>query len=321
MEVQLLQKLQLISDTLQKEKRNWRKIYLYQRFFYYGTELRHLFEDKILPFINCKYPNVDRDLIDLTTALFQWYDSPQHDENICNVERAILHWFTVVGELNQTYTKEYLVLRKDFMYKLLRNKVDDKKNPIYELLLFTTIAWCNALEDEEMSYDVGQTLSMVRGYCNLLRFKKKKDTVEPKVDDMPVCEQWDELVHYILSLLDLQVVMGRDHAVTLYESLDWAGKFSIHSAREMIADPSPWLTKKFGLKEPIVMSFDFKQWLDANHESLDLLMVPSKHKYTNNGLITLKKQKECHTLMCAVTLAVWIIRRLSHWVVVYHTRK
>jgi hypothetical protein len=252
----------------------------------------------------CKYPSTDFEPIPLDMALMLWRDHPKVDKYVCLLQRAI---FLFLHETMEKQIQEYKRLRKVYATELIDtfknlNKPKAQPNAIYELMLHTHLVWCDSTN--ENVEEITRMLTAVRGICE--RLKLDRHTASAK--QTTPCEQWHELIHYLLSLLDLPLSMGKDYEVTLYETLDWTGKFSLKEALSILKSPQAFLQQKYHLTSPLTLQFDYFAWFKANHATLDKL--PNPHDMMIDA-----KQKKCHMILTALAISVWIIRRLSRFVV------
>lgn len=313
MEEELVTKIDMIQETLSKETLPWRRTYLYQRFFHYFARIRQQLNQYLLPSINCKHHNVNRSRIPLLTALLIWRENPQDDICACDLQQSIFLWMEKKTNVSRLYMIDYKQLRKTIASDIMAKKhALAKTNPIYELMVFSTIVWCDSTQSY-IANEVHIMLSLVRGYCSQLRFSRAGPGKQ--LDQMSPCEQWHELVQYIISLLEVHVVVCADDAITLCNKLDWTGKFSTAKVLTIIEHPEFWLKRKFELQAPVELQFDYFAWLQQNHDSLDKLPTPDELKYNTSSPVPITIQKKCHIMLSALTLSLWIISRLSHWVI------
>jgi hypothetical protein len=321
-------------DQLSKKVINppklWHRVYYYKRFYQRFAEARYRFNHLILPVLVCKYPDATRQVQSLATALDIWYTNPQEDRFICDLIRAIKVWLHETQKKSDEYLPVFRELRRQFVVEILVNRdVMMVKNNIHELMMYSTLLWCSrgesqsemeynrGLPHEEMASDVQDILRQVREYCRKLRFKRPQEGIAIK--HMSPCEQWHELVLYIMSLFEMNHIIGKDAYVTRYENVDWIYMKDCKEIESIIEHPSFWLKKKFDMSSPIELKFNYSQWLQSNKNtgSLDTLPIPSSFSYHVKNDWTVQAQKDSHLIITSLAIGMWIVYRLNHWVIAH----
>ncbi len=331
-EEELLHKIDMIQKALTTETKVWRKIYLFQRFFEYFSKLRNRFNHYIIPFINCKYPNriqsgnaqigsrvnMERDPghDNILSAMGSWRDQPENDIFVCDMQQAIFQWMSRMATKSHQFMQEYKRLRKQFLqeFSLEKNK---PKSPIYELVMFSNVMWCDREDASSVpladyndgkpyaqgNASIGFMLKEVRVFCSKCHFTRP---AMKKVESESPCEQWNELVLYFLSLLEIGHSHVTEESISLYETLDWSGKFSYSEAMVILEHPEFWLKKRFDVADPVEVEFNYHAWVLKDYDTLDDL--------PNIQTIQDKLLQKSNQLLSAIAVALWIISRLSRYV-------
>lgn len=330
-EEEWLNQIDTIQKALVTETKTWRKVYLYQRFFEYFSRLRLRFNTYIIPHINCRNPKRIRaghsqigsrinmedkpDYINILSAIGNWRDEPTNDIFVCEVQQSIFKWVSFMANQTLAYMENYRQLRRQLIREFLSNPEQFKeKTHIYELVMFSNVLWCDR-DDEtsvsKMEYEKGQPFSKghdditfmlkeVREFCARCKFTRPQTPMD--VTKLSICEQWNELITYFLSLLEI----GHRGDVFTYDTLDWAGKYSYKEIMTILEFPEFWLKKRFGTENPIEVQFDYHAWVLQDNSTLTSL---PNLKSIKDPLF-----QQANQLLSAISVAMWIISRLSRFI-------